>query len=119
MMEKLFGAWKLQEFIIDDSQGSKLWRPGAHGLLIYSETGHMSVAINSELSDGSVIDSMLFYSGTYEVEGKSVRHRVSNATDPQRIGQELFREAYFSDARTLKLTAHGDFGTAILTWLKL
>jgi hypothetical protein len=118
MLEKLLGVWKLNEFTLTNNGTTRHWRTEAHGLLIYDKSGYMSVSINSIINDDSVLDSVLFYAGTYTLEGSVVRHKVLNATDPNRIGIELLRVATFSDDGLLCLVAQGDFGTATLTWRK-
>ena len=119
MIEReLVGSWSVKGFFIEDSAGRRDWRSGAHGLLIYASSGHMSVSINSEVGVSPFLDSVLFYSGTFQVRGDHVFHWVTNATDPNRIGKEMVRESAIVE-NLLLLTARGDFGTATLQWEKL
>jgi len=38
-----------------------------------------------------ILDACLFYAGQYELHPSEVRHFVTEATDPHRIGQTLIR----------------------------
>ncbi len=116
--EQLQGAWTLKSFLISNELGNKEWRSGAHGLLIYTLCGRMSVSINSKMMEASILDSLLFYAGTYQIDGSKIVHFVTNATEPSRIGKEMVREARLK-GRVLTLTARGEFGKAELTWEKI
>lgn len=121
------GTWKLESFQIKahDNQISA-WGRDVHGLLIYTESGHMSVSINksvekdADLSEiENIFDSILFYSGTYRFEGDTICHRVTNASNPSRIGKDMVRYPELN-SNTLTLTSPEDsFGQAILTWRRV
>ena len=117
-IQDVIGAWKLKSFEIEKEGVSRPWRQNAHGTLIYSEDGYMSVSINSDHSEDDWLNSLLFYSGTYEVQGTTIKHVVLNATNPDRIGNKLIREATF-DGKQMSLSAKGPFGHAILNWVKI
>lgn len=119
------GAWKLASFTLTSPQQEpKSWRSHSHGLLIYTANKYMSVSINSEVTsrptsqEKEILDSVLFYSGTYEVSEQSIIHKVTNATDPARIGQNLIRTFHLEN-NILTLTANGPYGTAELKWEKI
>jgi hypothetical protein len=121
------GTWHLVSFRLESKDGTRTdWGRDVHGLLIYAATGHMSVSINKaveadpEQSDEqNLFDSILFYSGTYQVEGELIRHQVTNASNPARIGREMLRYAQL-DGDTLTLTTPQEsFGRAILVWKKI
>ena len=65
------------------------------------------------------MDSVLFYAGSFNVQGNLVRHQVLNATDPNRIGKEMIRDAQLDSDGTLRLVARGEFGVATLAWVKI
>jgi hypothetical protein len=95
------GAYKLQSFVIESSSGERNdWGKNPHGLLIYEPKGYMSVSINKEIENDpsqteseNLFDSILFYSGTYKVEEFLIRHQVTQASNPSRIGKEMIRFA--------------------------
>lgn len=121
--EEVVGTWKLQSFkIIDKSNNIHDWGKNAHGILIYSADGYMSVSINSDIDTSEASDNLdkhiLFYAGTYEIENEKIIHNVMNASDPNRIGRKLIREVA-CDNNAITLTAHGDYGSAVLKWEKI
>lgn len=126
MENQITGAWTLQSFEIDDLQGNcRPWGQGAQGLLIYTKSGHMSVSINKNVEKKSAIesqniyDSILFYSGTYTVDGKEIKHQVTQASNPARIGKVMIRYAELNgDILTLE-SPKESFGKAILKWKKV
>jgi len=124
--KQLEGTWKLNRFEIESTEGVKRpWGAAAHGLLIYSPTGHMSVSINkavvkeSENEFEDLFDSILFYSGTYQVEGNLIRHQVTQASNPSRIGREMLRYAEFDGDLVTLTTPQESFGRAILAWRRV
>jgi hypothetical protein len=125
--QSIVGTWTLNSFQIESPDKVRSdWGTGAKGLLIYAPTGHMSVSINKSVeydNDQSphenVFDSILFYSGTYRVEGEVIKHQVTQASNPTRIGKEMIRFAELK-GDTLQLTSPVEsFGRAILVWKKV
>lgn len=122
----VLGTWTLEAFDIEaPNQTLSTWGRHTHGLLIYADTGHMSVSINKEIEQESeneaenLFDSILFYAGTYQVEGTTIRHQVTQASNPARIGKEMVRYASLDgDALTLT-TPQESFGRAILKWKRV
>ncbi len=129
----LVGTFTLDSFLIESPDGDqKPWGTNARGLLIYSADGYMSVAINSDITANdagsastpssieAIFDSILFYSGRYQLEGGNlIRHHVINASNPDRIGKELLRFADW-DSGCLKLaTPSESFGRALLVWRRI
>ncbi len=119
------GSWSLLSFDIEKLEKSVApWGQNSRGLLIFAPPGHMSVSINRDLGQGDsdaqrIFDSILFYSGTYRVEGSVVLNLVQNASNPSRIGKEMIRYASLDgDVLTLK-TPQESFGTATLRWKRL
>ena len=129
----LVGTYTLDSFEIEDPDGiRKAWRTNARGLLIYTDDGHMSVAINSDIDPAAlelggeqshfeaVLDSILFYAGRFQVEdGSLVRHYVAQASNPDRIGKELIRYADWDSGRLKLTTPNESFGRAILVWRRV
>lgn len=127
MKNEIIGTWKLKQFQIESPEG-KLndWGKNAHGLLIYSDCGHMSVSINKDLENDTeqneaqnLFDSILFYSGTYQVTDNLITHQVTEASNPIRIGREMIRYAEFKDNDLHLITPKESFGRAILIWKKV
>ena len=116
MIAELLGTWLLESFRIEDTNGTLSdWGKNAHGLLIYTSDGHMSVSINSDKSK-NILDSILFYAGTFRVEGNVVKHQVTEASDPARIGQELISHMEFKNDCLILTTQKESFGHAIVVW---
>lgn len=123
MKDQIVGTWALDAFTIYPKEGgSRPWGQDVRGLLVYTDSGHVSVAINRSAASDSpkdVLDSVLFYAGTYSVEGNTIRHQVTQATNPARIGREMIRYAEL-DHSTLTLTTPDEsFGKATLVWRKI
>lgn len=126
MKTDVIGTWELQSFEIEDLQGIlRPWGASVHGLLLYTSSGHMSVSINKNVekksdNDGqNNFDSILFYSGTYSVDDKIIKHLVTQASNPARIGKEMIRYADLQgDILTLE-SPKESFGKAILKWKKI
>ena len=103
MSNKYAGSWRLERFDIEEPSGKvRPWGKNTHGLLIYSADGFMSVSINrdNEKKSGNdakdLFDSILSYSGTYSTnseDGDIIRHKVTNASNPDRIGRDMIRYA--------------------------
>lgn len=124
--EQIFGTWTLSKFEIEDLEGKRsAWGQNAHGLLLYAPSGHMSVSINKDIepsSDGEAsdtLDSILFYAGTYAVDGNVIRHQVTEASNPKRIGKEMIRHATIENDEITLVTPQESFGRAILVWRKV
>ncbi len=121
------GTFSLVAFEIESPDGVKSdWGANPHGLLIYSPTGHMSVSINKQVENDptqseseNLFDSILFYSGTYSVEGNLIRHQVTEASNPSRIGKEMIRYAGWKGSELHLKTPKEAFGEATLVWKKL
>ncbi|MBS1963090.1 MAG: lipocalin-like domain-containing protein [Bdellovibrionales bacterium] len=128
MEQEIIGTWQLEAFVIEDAETSRRrdWGKAAHGLLIYAPSGHMSVSINKQIESDpeqseaeNLFDSILFYSGTYQVAGKTITHQVTQASNPTRIGKEMIRYAEFHEGLLELVTPKEAFGRAILKWRKI
>lgn len=119
------GSWALEAFEIeklDKTVGP--WGTNAKGLLIFAPSGHMSVSINRDLGEGEseaqrIFDSILFYSGTFRIEGDVVYNLVENASNPARIGKEMTRYANLVDDLLTLRTPLEAFGQATLRWRRI
>ena len=126
MKDQILGAWALASFEIETPSGTRRsWGQNAHGLLIYDKTGRMSVSINRDADAATedkferIFDSILFYSGRFEVKATEIFHTVENASNPERIGKKLVRSAALSGNELTLSSPKEDFGTAHLKWRKL
>lgn len=126
MRDKVIGCWDLESFdIVDSSQKIRPWGKNTTGLLIYSPEGYMSVSINKDVESNTeqetknILDSILFYSGTYSINGGEIHHQVFNASNPSRIGKSMIRYPSLNgELLTLKSPVES-FGQAILVWRKI
>lgn len=126
MKKNVIGAWALESFVIENPEGeSRNWGTNTSGLLIYTESGHMSVSINKNVENKSTVeaqnffDSILFYSGTFVIDGTTIIHKVSQASNPSRIGKELRRSATLEGSLLLLVSPTESFGRALLKWKKI
>lgn len=125
-IQNVVGTWTLESFEIEDLQKKvSPWGKKAHGQLIYTDDGYMSVSINRELEAKSAIesenifDAILFYSGTYQVDGSTITHKVLNASNPSRIGKTMLRYAQIESDLLILLSPQESFGRAILKWKRV
>lgn len=117
------GTYRLLSFEIHQKDGIvRQWSAQVHGTLIYSAEGTMAVSINGDRRAASnhpaegLLASILSYAGTYSVENGVIRHQVTEASDPERIGKEMVRDARWVSNDELELAGSGDFGRAVLIW---
>lgn len=119
------GSWELMSFEIDSPEkGKRPWGANTRGLLMYSETGHVSVAINKDVvstgnPDKDLFDSILFYAGTYTLDGNVVRHQVTLASSPSRVGKEMIRFASLNGDLLTITTPQESYGTATIVWRRI
>jgi hypothetical protein len=127
-IQRLAGSYTLESFEIEDLEGARRpWGVNIRGLLIYTVDGHMSVSINKDVEPvtaeesefEALFDSILFYAGTYTVEGDLIRHQVTQASNPARIGKEMLRYAEWSGSTVTLSTPKEPFGRAILAWKRV
>jgi hypothetical protein len=119
------GTWALEAFTIEHPEkGKREWGSNLRGLLIYSSTGHVSVAINKDIKesgnpDKDTLDAMLFYAGTFEVSGTTISHNVTIASSPSRVGREMIRYASLDGDLLTLTTPQESYGTAKLVWRRI
>jgi len=122
------GTYTLDSFEIENLEGLRTpWGVNTRGLLIYTPDGYMSVSINKDIDAAqagdaefeAIFDSVLFYSGTYQMECDLIRHQVTQASNPARIGREMLRYASWSGPCVTLVTPKESFGRAILVWRKV
>jgi hypothetical protein len=131
------GAWRLVSWEARAADGriAHPFGPDAVGLLIYTDDGHMSVAIasagrrpfaNADLLGGTgaekagAVESYISYCGRYEVRPDSVIHHVEMSLFPNWAGQDQVRRADLDgDRLTLEappLVINGVEQRARLVW---
>lgn len=125
MPQNILGTWELVRFEITSNDGVvKAWGPNPRGQLIYTDDGHMSVSINrdpqpAESEAQSILNSILFYAGTYSVNGNVIQHAVTLASNPDRVGREMIRHAEFHGDEIHLKTPKESYGTANLVWRRV
>jgi len=128
---KLFGSWELTKFEIISTDGSTTpFCENSTGIIIYEKSGHMSVSINcgehgadkvpSKKSPGDDYGGMLFYAGSFEIQGDSVVHHITNSSHTSLIGKDAIRKVETLTDTDLVLT--GKFGsggqTLRIEWIR-
>ncbi len=121
------GVYKLYSFTIITPSGERVsWGRDPTGLLIYHQDGYMSVSINkepemqtTESETENWLNSILFYSGTYSIDGKQITHQVMNASSSSRIRKEMIRFAEWKEGKLHLITPIETFGQAELVWEKI
>lgn len=122
---EVVGVWSLQSFIVTDvNNESKDWGVHAHGTLIYSGSGHMSININRQLVPTGnefkdIYEAIFSYSGTYKVDGDKIIHTVTESSNPARIGQDQVRHAKIDNGYLVLSSGKESFGMAVLIWTKI
>ncbi|HAK59112.1 MAG TPA: hypothetical protein DCO77_01845 [Nitrospiraceae bacterium] len=137
--DNFVGIWRLvsSEFKQSDGEIAYPFGNDTVGMLIYDESGHMSVQfmrserpafVSNDLRNGTpeeiqaAFDGYVAYFGTYEVneEDGTVTHRIRGSLFPNWVGQNQKRFFAFSGNRlTLKtppMPAAGTTVTGILVW---
>lgn len=124
-ISNVVGVWSLESFIIvDENKNTKNWGNNVHGLLIYAKSGHMSVSMNRDMvSTGNefkdIYDAGLLYSGKFKIDGNIIVHKVTEASNPLRIGKDQTRYAKLDKDKLVLSSPKESFGTAHLTWKRL
>ena len=120
------GTWELVEFVLVRTSGAvDPWGIGTTGLLIYSASGHMAVSINRAPNPITAsaaernFDAGLFYAGTYKIEGSTIAHQVSIASDLARVGKEQTRFANLEGNLLVLTSPQESFGTAKVKWRRI
>ena len=100
----LHGAWTLDEWFVEDSEGGRTAPFGrdAKGVIMYTEDGNMTAIVRTAerfLPAGSATESQkaeaystyFNYAGTWRIDGDSVIHKIEHALDPNLVGAEMAR----------------------------
>lgn len=121
------GAWTLESFVELREDGSQIsWCVGPTGMLIYTESGFMSVAINCDKStpEGSPSTEAghrQFYSGRFSIDNAqaAIVHHVTNSTMEKFMGKDLVRLATVEgDVLTLTAVIPARKTKNILRWVR-
>lgn len=102
---RVLGNWELEEFVILSQGEESDYCAGAAGSILYERSGHMSVSINCDPSEGK----HLFYAANFEIKGDTIFHQVTQASDLKLVGRRLPRKVEKLTETSLVLT--GPFGT--------
>jgi hypothetical protein len=94
----LVGTWLLEKSENPMPDGSVVsYCTGVHGLIIYTEDGYVSVALNCAAKGNGkepadVSGRKFFYAGTYQYDGTRVTHKILNSSQPELIGENISRD---------------------------
>ncbi len=118
--QNIVGTWQLIHYSdkLHDGTVIQLNPPKAQGLLIYSASGYMSVALTLILPHSKIPNIPYFYSGTYILRPHQIIHVPEFATDNDIIGQKQIRYVHCIN-HEMSLIVHGQKGMAILVWKKI
>jgi lipocalin-like protein len=135
--ERFLGAWKLAslELVAEDGEVSYPMGKQPAGYIVYTEDGHMSVAIMAEnrarfasedIGDGTTAekaaaaDTYLSYCGRFEIQGNTVVHHIEVSFFPNWVVTDQIRYFEFKEEaltlRTAPDQVYGKMQTAKLVW---
>ena len=114
--DPFIGTWRLLSYEIRraDVDIKYPWGQDPVGLLIYSGDGYMSVAmmsanrtrfVDKDVKKGTneekaaAVDTYVFYSGRYEIQGDTVIHHVEVCLFPNWVGNDQKRTFQFDGNR--------------------
>lgn len=103
----LVGTWILEKSENPMPDGSIVsYCTGVHGMIIYTEAGYVSVALNcAAVGNGpepaDISGRKFFYAGTYQFDGKVATHQMMNASQPELIGESFSREVTIQGAELI------------------
>jgi hypothetical protein len=94
----LIGTWILEKSENPMPDGTLVpYCTGVHGLIIYTEEGYVSVALNCDAvghgtEPADISGRKFFYAGTFTFDGHLAKHKMINASQPELIGSEFTRQ---------------------------
>jgi hypothetical protein len=94
----LVGTWILEKSENPMPDGSLVpYCTGVHGMIIYTEDGYVSVALNCAPTENGpepadVSGRKFFYAGVYRFDGRIATHKMLNASQPELIGKIFTRQ---------------------------
>lgn len=121
-MTPMIGAWRLVSLAVTDETGATVSYPmgeDPHGLLLYTDSGWMSVHLStgdrphfasalpragSTAEKVAALDTFFGYGGRYEVTGDRVTHHITISSFPNWVGAHQ-RRAVEWDGERLALRA--------------
>ena len=102
--EDLHGAWALDEWYVENEDGSRSAPFGrdARGAIMYTTDGYISATIGSaerflpadnpdEAQKAEAYSSYFNYVGAWTIDGDSVTHTIEHALDPNLVGAAMTR----------------------------
>lgn len=120
----LVGTWILERSNNPMPNGTVVpYCTGVHGMIIYTEEGYVSVALNcTEHGQGNepadVSDRKFLYAGTYDYDGRNVTHHLLNASQTELIGQSFTRSVQMKNS-VLTLTGVNQGQEFSAVWRKV
>ena len=125
---KLYGAWKLDQFIMfGDNGSSEPFCTGAAGSIVYDPSGTVSVAINCAPENTTTHEEpadeygrLLFYAGKFDLNHDVITHHITNSSFTGLIGKDLVRKAEVLTDKKLVLTgAFGKGKSLRISWTRI
>jgi len=130
-LDELVGRWRLLSWSARDEDGEVTYPFGekAEGTLVYTADGWLTVALavgdrpnlsTEDLIGGSdderaeAFSTYIAYSGTYEVEGDVVVHRITMSLFPNWVGSERRRHVDLSADELVLTTPPMEVGGDVL-----
>lgn len=141
-MNRFFGVWKLQSFLMSTKSGLVKFSPlgkNPNGTLIYTENGCMSVhlskqnrkhfssqyamlGIGKKAEVNDTIRNYVAYCGTFSLEGDTIHHKIDSHIIPNELGKDYIRYYKFENDRLILDTAPMKIGVfslvGSLVWKK-
>jgi len=123
--QSVVGTWILEKSDNPLPDGTVVpYCTGVHGMIIYTDEGYMSVALNCGPKEGDgeepadISGRKFLYAGTYEYDGTQVTHHLLNASQPELIGKSFVRDVS-NDGSTLVLSGENQGQVFSATWKRV
>jgi hypothetical protein len=128
--EDLHGAWTLEEWFVENEDGSRTAPFGrdAKGVIMYTTDGYMTAIVRTaerflpadrpdDAQKAEAYATYFNYAGTWSVNGSAVIHRIEHALDPNLVGAEMAREVTHEGRRMVFLGTMADGKTKnVIIW---
>jgi hypothetical protein len=122
MNERFFGAWLLESFESERTDGTRTrpWGDDPLGMIVWDPTGHFAVQVGPRQADRS--DAYVSFFGTAytddDGESGTIVLRVRGSSAPERVGGDQVRRFLFVDADVLRMRppVGADGSQSTFTW---